>query len=265
MAMLLSGSVRSQMLTRYLPLWCLETSTRSSRGGLPMFASTWDLIFSVWLGTTGGSSLVGRGFLVSSIISPRVGARRCSDVGHYTRFRPGGRAYRKVGHGSCLGARCPFADPTIVDTIRPCRLVVRDTTVDPPDGSHDSASPGFQVALKQRRGTFAGQGRSQLAAEVGIFFVEELLAERIRHLDQRIQDILEFRGGRPAADLRRRTLPCFPGTWRRLAPLGQRRDDPKRLFRPVVLVVERSLDAAAKGDRIRGQQAVVNDPSPERQ
>ena len=35
-----------QMLTRYLPPWCRDTSTRSSRGGLPIFANNWDLISS---------------------------------------------------------------------------------------------------------------------------------------------------------------------------------------------------------------------------
>ena len=50
-AKFLSGSGCCQMLTRYLPLWCLETSTRSRRGGLPIFANTWDLIFAVWFGS----------------------------------------------------------------------------------------------------------------------------------------------------------------------------------------------------------------------
>ena len=50
-AMFFFGSVVSQMLTRYLPLGCLEICTRSNRGSLPIFAKTWDLIIAVWSGS----------------------------------------------------------------------------------------------------------------------------------------------------------------------------------------------------------------------
>ena len=59
MAKLLFGSGCSQMLTRQWPLWCRDTSTWSRRGGLPIFANTWDLIFSEWFGTASGSSFFG--------------------------------------------------------------------------------------------------------------------------------------------------------------------------------------------------------------
>ena len=59
----LIGSGCSQMLTRYLSLCCLQTSTRCNRGGLPIFANTWDLIFSAWfgLGCSAGSFVLVRG------------------------------------------------------------------------------------------------------------------------------------------------------------------------------------------------------------
>ena len=60
----LFGSGCCQILTRYLPLWCRDISRRSSRGGLPIFANTWDLIFSVWFGTAAASSLFGKVFFV---------------------------------------------------------------------------------------------------------------------------------------------------------------------------------------------------------
>ena len=64
-AMFFFGSVCSQMLTRYLPLCCLQTSTRSNRGGLPIFANTWDLITAVWFGS--GCSTATASFLFVGI------------------------------------------------------------------------------------------------------------------------------------------------------------------------------------------------------
>ena len=70
------------MLTRQLPFWCWDTSTRSRPGGLPIFANTWDLIFPVWSNTTTGSSFFGT---ACSIIST-VNRRRCDAKSHYTGF-----------------------------------------------------------------------------------------------------------------------------------------------------------------------------------
>ena len=82
----LFGSGCCQMLTRYLPLWCRDISRRSSRGGLPIFANTWDLIFSVWFGTAAASSLFGKVFVEFFHYFLGLVKGNGSDTGHYTLF-----------------------------------------------------------------------------------------------------------------------------------------------------------------------------------
>jgi hypothetical protein len=87
-AKFLSGSGCCQMLTRYLPLWCRHISRRSSRGGLPILANTWDLIRSVWFGTAAVSSLFGEVFFVFFIIAWLVKGDDSDHRTLYTIFCP---------------------------------------------------------------------------------------------------------------------------------------------------------------------------------
>ena len=90
-----------------------------------------------------------------------------------------------------------------------------------------------------------------------------IFAESVGHLDDCIEShlgIVRTVLDKPNKCFRLR----FGFLWRQFT-LRQRRDDPKRLLRLFVLLVEPSLDAAAEGDVVARQKTVVNDLVLERQ
>src|SRR5208337_1204826 len=103
------------------------------------------------------------------------------------------------------------------------------------------------------------------------FFVEELLAEGVRHLDQFPGKglCLAGTGSRLKANKPHNRfwqsygLLRFRRQWCRL--ILKRRDDAKLLLRPVVVFVQIAANTAPERNRVRGNQTVVDDLSLERQ